>query len=165
MTAKAERGPGYLRHGFPYAPESCHYNETARKTLLEDLMFQTASQSQTAVTLLRQMGSSLSLCHPRAKALEEVAGMGKTFYKQRKSLSLREKGPGENSLSGGTTLLKGEANPASNSHQSHEGREARTSLELQWLRPLTSTARGMGSVPDWRTDVPCDTWQGQKQKE
>ena len=85
--------------------------------------------------------------------------MGK-LYKQTKSLSLGEKGPSENSLSGCTTLLKGEANPASNSHQSHEGSKTRTSLELQGLRRLISTARGMGSVPDGRTDIPCDTWHG-----
>ena len=106
----------------------------------------------------------MSLCHPRAKALEEGAGVGKKLYKQRKSLSLGETGPSENSLSGCTTLLKREANPASNSHHSHEESKTRTSPELPWLRLLTSTVRGMGSVPDWRTDVPRGTWHGHKKK-
>ena len=83
-------------------------------------------------------------------------------FTNRGSLSASERRVPVKTHSGCTSLLKGEANPVSNSHQSHEGSKTRTSLELQWLRLLTSTARGMGSVPDWRTDVPCDTWHGQK---
>ena len=40
---------------------------------------------------------------------------------------------------------------------------AETSLEVQWLRPHTSTARGRGSIPSWGTKIPHAPWLGQNQ--
>ena len=39
-----------------------------------------------------------------------------------------------------------------------------TSLAVQWLRLCTSTAGGMGSIPDWRTKIPRAARHGQKKK-
>ena len=40
---------------------------------------------------------------------------------------------------------------------------AETSLEVQWLRPRTSTARGRDSIPSWGTKIPHAPWLGQNQ--
>ena len=37
-----------------------------------------------------------------------------------------------------------------------------TSLVAQWLRFCTSDARGVGSIPTWRTKIPCAAWHSQK---
>ena len=37
-----------------------------------------------------------------------------------------------------------------------------TSLAVQWLRLCTSTAGGMGSIPDRGTKIPYALWHGQK---
>jgi len=40
---------------------------------------------------------------------------------------------------------------------------AETSLEVQWLRPRTSTARGRDSIPSWGSKIPHAPWLGQNQ--
>ena len=40
----------------------------------------------------------------------------------------------------------------------------RTSLAVQWLKPLTSSAEGMGLIPDWRTKTPQAMQHSQKKK-
>ena len=43
-------------------------------------------------------------------------------------------------------------------------RELGTCLAVQWLRLCTSTAGGMGSVPDRGAKIPHAAWGGQKHK-
>ena len=40
----------------------------------------------------------------------------------------------------------------------------RDSLLVQWLGFYPFTAKGMGSIPGWRTKFPQVAWNGQKQK-
>ena len=40
----------------------------------------------------------------------------------------------------------------------------RTSLEVQWLRPFTSNAGGVGLIPGWGTKIPHAAEHGQKVK-
>ena len=40
----------------------------------------------------------------------------------------------------------------------------RTALAVQWLKPLTSSAEGMGLIPDWRTKTPQAMQHSQKKK-
>ena len=39
-----------------------------------------------------------------------------------------------------------------------------TSPMVQWLRLCDPPAWGMGSIPDWGTEIPCALWRGQKKK-
>ena len=50
------------------------------------------------------------------------------------------------------------------SKQTHFLKSKRTSLAVQWLRPLTSSAEGMGLIPDWRTKTPQAMQHSQKKK-
>ena len=50
------------------------------------------------------------------------------------------------------------------SKQTHFLKSKRTSLLVQWLRPLTSNAEGMGLIPDWRTKIPQAMQHSKKKK-
>ena len=42
--------------------------------------------------------------------------------------------------------------------------EVRTSPVVQWLRPHTLNAEGMGLIPGWGTKIPHATQRGQEKK-
>ena len=50
------------------------------------------------------------------------------------------------------------------SKQTHFLKSKRTSLSVQWLRPLTSNAEGMGLIPEWRTKIPQAMQHSKKKK-